>query len=96
MLKSTSLVSVIAVTDLLYSVQLVYNQNFKVMLLLLLVATIWYIVITSLLAIGQYFVERRSRPGPTRRPFAEHLLRRRASAPAPARDAAMSAGRSAA
>ncbi len=57
LLKSTSLVSVIAVTDLLYSVQLVYNQNFKVMPLLL-VATLWYVVITSVLAVGQYFVER--------------------------------------
>lgn len=62
LLKSTSLVSVIAVTDLLYSVQLVYNQNFKVMPLLL-VATIWYIVITSVLAVGQYFVERHFRRG---------------------------------
>ena len=73
LLKSTSLVSVIAVTDLLYSVQLVYNQNFKVMPLLL-VATIWYIVITSLLAIGQYFVERRfARGRRDARPFADIL-----------------------
>ncbi|WP_040537043.1 amino acid ABC transporter permease [Gordonia namibiensis] len=73
LLKSTSLVSVIAVTDLLYSVQLVYNQNFKVMPLLL-VATIWYIVITSLLAVGQYFLERyfaRGRRGA--RPFVDVL-----------------------
>ncbi|RDB48456.1 amino acid ABC transporter permease [Tsukamurella tyrosinosolvens] len=73
LLKSTSLVSVIAVTDLLYSVQLVYNQNFKVMPLLL-VATIWYIVITSVLAVGQYFVERRFNRGRRdSRPFREVL-----------------------
>ncbi|ADG78600.1 Polar amino acid ABC transporter, inner membrane subunit OS=Tsukamurella paurometabola (strain ATCC 8368 / DSM / CCUG 35730 / CIP 100753 / JCM 10117 / KCTC 9821 / NBRC 16120 / NCIMB 702349 / NCTC 13040) OX=521096 GN=Tpau_1988 PE=3 SV=1 [Tsukamurella paurometabola] len=73
LLKSTSLVSVIAVTDLLYSVQLIYNQNFKVMPLLL-VATIWYIVITSVLAIGQYFVERRFQRGRRdARPFREIL-----------------------
>ncbi|MGX9294698.1 amino acid ABC transporter permease [Tsukamurella paurometabola] len=73
LLKSTSLVSVIAVTDLLYSVQLVYNQNFKVMPLLL-VATIWYVVITSVLAVGQYFVERRFNRGRRdARPFREIL-----------------------
>ncbi|SDJ04046.1 amino acid ABC transporter membrane protein, PAAT family [Frankineae bacterium MT45] len=57
MLKATSIVSVIAVTDLLYSVQLIYNQNYLIMPLLL-VATIWYIILTSLLSVGQYFVER--------------------------------------
>jgi polar amino acid transport system permease protein len=56
-LKSTSLVSVIAVVDLLYSVQLIYNANFQVVPLLL-VATLWYIILTTLLSIGQYYVER--------------------------------------
>ncbi|GAC67166.1 putative amino acid ABC transporter permease protein [Gordonia soli NBRC 108243] len=73
LLKSTSLVSVIAVTDLLYSVQLVYNQNFKVMPLLL-VASIWYIVITTVLAVGQFFIERRfSRGRGDVRPFVDVL-----------------------
>ena len=57
MLKATSIVSVIAVQDLLYSAQLIYNQNFLV-IPLLLVATIWYIVLTTILSVGQYFVER--------------------------------------
>ena len=57
-LKATSLVSVIAVVDLLYSVQLIYNANFEV-IPLLLVATAWYIILTTLLSIGQYHVERR-------------------------------------
>ena len=57
LLKATSIVSVIAVADLLYSVQLIYNQNFLIMPLLL-VATLWYIIMTTLLSIGQYFVER--------------------------------------
>jgi polar amino acid transport system permease protein len=56
-LKSTSLVSVIAVVDLLYSVQLIYNANFQIVPLLL-VATIWYVILTTLLSIGQRFVER--------------------------------------
>ncbi|WP_409056845.1 amino acid ABC transporter permease [Streptomyces sp. SYP-A7185] len=56
-LKGTSIVSVIAVQDLLYSVQLVYHRTYQV-IPLLLVATIWYVVITSLLSVGQYYVER--------------------------------------
>ena len=57
MLKATSIVSVIAVQDLLYSVQLIYNQNFLV-IPLLLVATIWYVILTTVLSIGQHYVER--------------------------------------
>lgn len=67
MLKATSIVSVIAVQDLLYSVQLIYNQNFLI-IPLLLVATIWYIILTTLLSIGQYYVERYYARGSRRRP----------------------------
>ncbi|MFF9349795.1 amino acid ABC transporter permease [Streptomyces sp. NPDC014734] len=56
-LKGTSIVSVIAVQDLLYSVQLVYHRTYQV-IPLLLVATLWYAVVTSLLSIGQHYVER--------------------------------------
>jgi len=57
MLKTTSLVSVIAATDLLYSVQLIYAQNYK-QIPLLIVACFWYLVFTTILSIGQYFIER--------------------------------------
>jgi polar amino acid transport system permease protein len=66
MLKATSIVSVIAVQDLLYSVQLIYNQNFLI-IPLLLVATIWYILLTTVLSIGQYYVERHYARGSRRR-----------------------------
>lgn len=56
-LKGTSIVSIIAVQDLLYSVQLVYHRTYQV-IPLLLVATLWYAVVTSLLGIGQHYVER--------------------------------------
>ncbi|MDX3429667.1 MULTISPECIES: amino acid ABC transporter permease [unclassified Streptomyces] len=56
-LKGTSIVSIIAVQDLLYSAQLVYHRTYEV-IPLLLVATLWYVAITSLLSIGQYYVER--------------------------------------
>ncbi|MFE7704774.1 amino acid ABC transporter permease [Streptomyces sp. NPDC057486] len=56
-LKGTSIVSVIAVQDLLYSVQLVYHRTYQV-IPLLLVATLWYVAVTSLLGIGQHYIER--------------------------------------
>jgi polar amino acid transport system permease protein len=56
-LKGTSIVSVIAVHDLLYSAQLIYNRTYQV-IPLLLVATAWYLAVTSLLSVAQYYVER--------------------------------------
>ncbi|MGW4254230.1 amino acid ABC transporter permease [Streptomyces californicus] len=56
-LKGTSIVSIIAVQDLLYSVQLVYHRTYQV-IPLLLVATVWYAAVTTLLSIGQRYVER--------------------------------------
>ena len=58
MLKNTSLVSVIAFTELLYAAQTIYSANFKT-IPLLIVASIWYLVMTSVLYVGQYFIERR-------------------------------------
>jgi len=57
MLKATSLVSVIAMSDLLYNVQHIYNENFKV-IPLLTVAVLWYLAITSVLYVAQVYVER--------------------------------------
>lgn len=57
MLKTTSLVIVIPLTDLLYNAQLIYAANYKT-IPLLITASIWYLVITSILQTGQYYVER--------------------------------------
>jgi len=57
MLKTTSLVSVIAVADLLFAAEGIYSANFKT-IPLLIVASIWYIVCTSVLYVGQYYLER--------------------------------------
>ncbi|NSZ60138.1 amino acid ABC transporter permease (plasmid) [Agrobacterium tumefaciens] len=56
-LKSTSVISVLAVPDLLYSVQLIYNKTYKVVPLLM-VATLWYITVTTILSSLQYYIER--------------------------------------
>lgn len=57
MIKATSLVSVIAMGDLLYSAQAVYNRTFEV-IPLLMVAVLWYLLITSILNVGQAAIER--------------------------------------
>ncbi|WP_373880345.1 amino acid ABC transporter permease [Martelella alba] len=57
MIKATSLVSVIAMGDLLYSVQAVYNRTFEI-IPMLMVAVIWYLIVTSILNLGQSAVER--------------------------------------
>jgi polar amino acid transport system permease protein len=57
LLKTSSLVSVIAYTELLYSAQLIYAVNYRT-IPLLIVASIWYLIVTTVLSIGQYYVER--------------------------------------
>ena len=73
-LKGTSIVSVIAVSDLLYSAQLIYNDNYQIVPLLM-VATMWYAVTTTVMSLLQGLIERHYRPysredGGTTRPFA--------------------------
>ncbi len=65
MLKTSSLVSAIAVPDLLYAAQNIYSVNFKT-IPLLIVASIWYLAVTSVLYIGQYYVERHYGRGASR------------------------------
>jgi polar amino acid transport system permease protein len=57
MLKTSSLAYTIAVGELLYAATNIYSQNFKT-IQLLIVASIWYIVCTSILYVGQYYLER--------------------------------------
>ncbi len=67
MIKATSLVSVIAMADLLYSVQAVYNRSFEV-IPMLMVAVLWYLLVTSILNVGQSAIERFYARGETARP----------------------------
>jgi polar amino acid transport system permease protein len=57
MLKSSSLVSVTSLPELLYASQLIYQQTFQT-IPLLIVASIWYLIVTSILTVGQYYLER--------------------------------------
>jgi polar amino acid transport system permease protein len=65
MLKTSSLVSAIAVAELLYVVQAIYAVNFKT-IPLLIVASIWYLACTSVLYVGQYYLERHYGRGSSR------------------------------
>ena len=65
MLKTSSLASVITVTELLYAVQLIYSVNFQT-IPLLIVASLWYLIATSVLTVGQYYVERHFARGSAR------------------------------
>jgi polar amino acid transport system permease protein len=57
MLKYTSLASVISLTELLQSTTIIYDRNFLV-IPLLVVASLWYLVATTVLSFGQYYLER--------------------------------------
>ncbi|MFI0821116.1 amino acid ABC transporter permease [Streptomyces sp. NPDC021098] len=65
MLKTTSLVFAIAVPELLTSIQGIYSRNFQ-QVPLLVVACFWYLVATSVLNVGQYYLERRFGRGTSR------------------------------
>ncbi|MGI4794103.1 MAG: amino acid ABC transporter permease [Janthinobacterium lividum] len=55
-LKTTSLVSVIALSDLLYSAQTIYSRTFQT-IPLLIVACFWYLLVTSVLGAAQHRLE---------------------------------------
>ena len=57
MLKASAIVSVIGMQDLLTQAQQIYARNFLVVELLF-VASLWYLAITTVASIGQYFLER--------------------------------------
>lgn len=57
MLKTTALVSVIAVPELLFSSQVIYARNYET-IPLLIVASLWYLAVTAVLGVGQYYIER--------------------------------------
>ncbi len=65
MLKTTSIVSIIALSELLYSAQAIYTRTYETIPLLIAVS-IWYLVATSVLTLGQQYLERRFGRGTSR------------------------------
>ncbi len=65
--KGTSMVYVLALPELFYTVQVIYRRNLEV-IPLLMVATVWYLVILSVLSVIQHYVERHFARGALRNP----------------------------
>ncbi|MFC3997391.1 amino acid ABC transporter permease [Nocardiopsis sediminis] len=77
--KGTSVVYVMALGELFYRVQVIYNRTGDV-IPMLMVATVWYIVLTTVLSIGQFYVERHYAKGALRTLPPTPLQRLRAAA----------------
>lgn len=54
--KGTAIVYVLAMPELFYTVQMVYNRNQQI-IPLLMVAAVWYTIITSVFSVVQYAIE---------------------------------------
>ncbi|MGN7862504.1 amino acid ABC transporter permease [Microbacterium sp. 22303] len=65
LVKGASVVFVIAIPELFYAVQVIYNRNSRV-IPLLLVAVVWYTIITTILSIAQFYIERHFARGSAR------------------------------
>jgi len=65
LLKGTSVVFIVALPELFYTVQVIYNRNQQVVPLLL-VAAVWYTIFTTVLSVAQYYIERRFARGSAR------------------------------
>ncbi|MET9294626.1 amino acid ABC transporter permease [Streptomyces sp. NPDC003077] len=63
--KGTSIVSVMAIGELFYQVQVVYGRTGQVVPLLM-VATAWYVLLTTVLSVLQHYLERHFAKGATR------------------------------
>src|SRR5215469_7691243 len=65
LLKDSSLVSVISILELLGTVQLISSANFATVPLLV-VASVWYLIMTTIASIGQHHLERHFGRGSSR------------------------------
>ncbi|WP_332697779.1 amino acid ABC transporter permease/ATP-binding protein [Bosea sp. (in: a-proteobacteria)] len=65
--KGTSQVYILALPELFYTIQIIYRRNLEV-IPLLMVATVWYLVILSVLSFIQHHIERYYSRGALRNP----------------------------
>ena len=56
MLKFTSLASIVALPELMHSVESIYTRTFET-IPLLIVAALWYLILVSILSVIQHFIE---------------------------------------
>jgi polar amino acid transport system permease protein len=65
MLKTSSLASIVQYGELLLAAQAIYTNNLQIMELLFS-AALWYLVLTSVFSVGQFYLERRFSRGSSR------------------------------
>jgi polar amino acid transport system permease protein len=65
--KGTSNLYILALPELFYTIQIIYRRNLEV-IPLLMVATVWYLVILTVLSVVQHYVERHFSRGALRNP----------------------------
>jgi len=86
MLKTTSLVSTISVVELFQATQNISNTNYQVVPLLT-VASLWYLFFTSVMTVGQFYIERHYARGSSRQlpptPFQRLRMSMRHARPRP-------------
>jgi polar amino acid transport system permease protein len=58
MLKTTSVVSVLAMPELLYSAQIIYARTYEI-IPMLIVASLWYLMVTTVLTLVQMQIEKK-------------------------------------
>jgi len=76
MLKTSSLASIVSAHELLFQVEQIYSYNYEVVPLLM-VASLQYLWVTSVLMVGQYYLERHFARGSSRQPPPTPLQRLR-------------------
>jgi polar amino acid transport system permease protein len=81
MLKDTSLLAFVPAADLFFQLNAVGNRTFQPFPMLV-AACLWYLAITSVLMVGQYFLERRFARGSSQR-MARTRLRAAGAPPEP-------------
>ncbi|WP_455813370.1 amino acid ABC transporter permease [Pseudomonas graminis] len=82
--KGTAMVYVLAMPELFYTIQMVYNRTQQV-IPLLMVAAVWYLLITTVLSVFQHYVERWLARGATREPVSRISSTRLRAAVTPVR-----------
>ncbi|MFS2165057.1 amino acid ABC transporter permease/ATP-binding protein [Variovorax sp. Varisp62] len=72
--KGTSNLYILALPELFYTIQIIYRRNLEV-IPLLMVATVWYLIILTVLSVVQHYVERHFSRGALRNPPSSRLGR---------------------
>jgi len=70
--QGTSVVYVLAMPELFYTIQIIYRRNLEV-IPLLMVATVWYLIILTVLSVIQVHIERHYSRGALRNPTSSWL-----------------------